>query len=108
MRLTCFCTTVKNIDTLRWLFSAIWLWTWETAVSTHDLTETSLTPAKFRGSLLLDTFNGVQRMLTCRRAVAHNLTWHLYHGHHLNSLATIVGYLLLSSSYPLEKAQEKA
>jgi len=97
--------SIKNVDSLGWLFTTIRLRTRETTVSTHDLTETSLTPAKFRRSLLLYALNGMKRVLACRRAVSLNLTWHLYHGHHLNSLATIDGYLLLSSRNASEKSR---
>ena len=108
VRLTRFSATVKNVNTLGWLFTAIRLWTRETTVSTHHFSETSLTPAKFGGSLFLDTLNSVERMLTSRWTVALDLTWHLDHGLHLNSLATIDGYLLLSSRISVKKAQAKA
>ena len=90
------CAPVENVDPLGGFFTTVRFWTRETSVTGHDPTETSLTPAKFRSSLFLDALDRVERVLTSRRTVALDLTWHLYHGHHLNNLATIVGYLLLS------------
>ena len=106
--LTRFSATVKNVNTLGWLFTAIRLWTWETTISSHHFSEPSLTPAKFRGSLFLDTLNSMERVLTSRRAVALDLTWHLDHGLHLNSLATIDGYLLLSSHNSVKKSRTES
>ena len=73
------CAPVENVDALRGLLTTVWFWTGETAVSSHDAAETSLTPAKFRCSLFLDTLNRVEGVLASRRAVAHNLTGSLHH-----------------------------
>ena len=72
-------TPVENVYSLRGLLTAVWFGTGETAVSGHDATETSLTPAKFGCSLFLDTLNRVEGVLASRRAVAHNLTGSLHH-----------------------------
>ena len=77
--LTRLSTTIENVNSLGRLFSTIGLWTWETTVSTHDLTEPSLSPTKFRSSLLLNALNRVERVLTSRRTVTLNLTRHLNH-----------------------------
>lgn len=71
--------TVENVHSLGWLFPAVWFWTWETTVSSHDTTETALTPAKFGGASLLDALNGVHGMLASRRTVALDLSGSLYH-----------------------------
>jgi len=63
MRLSGFGASVKNVHTLGRFFTAVWFWTWETTVSSHDTTESSLTPAQFRGSPLLDTLNGMHCVL---------------------------------------------
>jgi len=75
-----FRAPIENVDALGWLFASVGFGTGETAISCHDATETSLTPAKFGSSLFLDTLNRVERVLTSRRAVAHNLTGSLHHG----------------------------
>ena len=77
--LTRLSTTIENVNSLGRLFSTIGLWTWETTVSTHDLTEPSLPPTKFRSPLFLNSLNCVERVLTSRRTVAFNLTRHLDH-----------------------------
>ena len=75
-----FRAPIENVDALGWLFASVGFGTGETAISCHDATETSLTPAKFGSSLFLDTLNRVERVLASRRAVAHNLTGSLHHG----------------------------
>lgn len=72
--------SVENVDSLGWLFSAIGLWTWETAVTCHDASEAALTPTKFRSTLFLDALNGVECVLTSRGAVSLDLTGTLHHG----------------------------
>jgi len=79
MRLSSFRATVENVHSLGWLLSPVGFWTGETAVSSHHASEPALSPAKFRGSLLLDTLNGVKRVLTSRGAVSLDLTGSLYH-----------------------------
>ena len=79
MGLTSLSTTIENVYSLGRLFSTIRLWTWETTVSTHDLTEPSLSPTKFRSPLFLNSLNRVERVLTSRRTVPFNLTRHLDH-----------------------------
>ena len=79
MCLAGFRAPVENVDALGRLLATVGFWTWETAVPSHDTAETSLTPAKFGGSLLLDTLDRVERVLPSRRAVAHNLTGSLHH-----------------------------
>jgi hypothetical protein len=74
-----FCAPVENVDALGWLLATVGFWTGETTVSSHHAAETSLTPAKLRGSLFLDTLNRVEGVLASRRAVAHNLTGSLHH-----------------------------
>ena len=74
-----FCASVKDVHALGWLLTTVGLGTRETTVSSHDSTESSLTPAKFGSSSFLDSLNGVQGVLTSRRTVAHYLTRSLYH-----------------------------
>ena len=74
-----FSAPVENVHSLGWLFTAVGFGTWETTVSSHDTTEASLTPAKFGSTSLFDTLNGVEGVLSSRRAVAHNLTGSLHH-----------------------------
>ena len=71
--------TVENVHSLGWLFTAVWFWTWETTVSSHDSTETSLTPTKFRSTSLFDALNGMQCVLASRGAVSLDLTGSLHH-----------------------------
>jgi hypothetical protein len=58
-----FATAEQDVDALGRFFSTFWLWTRESAVSSCDSAEPALTPLQFAGSLLLDTLNGMQRML---------------------------------------------
>jgi len=93
MRFASFSATVKNVDSLGRLLTTFRLWTRETAVSSHNTAETTLTPAKFRSSLLLHSLNSVHCVLTSRRAVTLDLTWHFYHINTLSIRPTRVGYL---------------
>jgi hypothetical protein len=79
MRFAGFSAPVENVHSLRWLFSAVGLWTWETTVTRHDATESSLTPAQLRSALLLHTLHGVEGVLTSRGAVSLDLTGSLHH-----------------------------
>ena len=74
-----FCASVKDVHALGRLLTTVGLGTRETSVSSHDSTESSLTPAKLGSSSFLDTLNGVQGVLASRRTVAHYLTRSLYH-----------------------------
>jgi hypothetical protein len=74
-----FSAPVENVNSLGWLFTTVRLWTWETTVSSHDTTETALTPAKFGGASLLNALNGVHGMLASRRTVALDLSGSLDH-----------------------------
>ncbi len=79
VRLPGLCASVEHVDPLGRLLTAIGFWTGETAVTRHDATEAALTPAEFRGALFLDALNGVERVLSSRRAVSLDLTWSLHH-----------------------------
>lgn len=74
-----FRAAVEDVHTLGWLFSPIGFGTRETAVPRHHTSESALTPAEFRRSLLFHTLDGVERVLTSRRAVSLDLTGTLHH-----------------------------
>ena len=93
MRFASFCASVKNIHSLGRLLTAFRLWTRETTVSSHNTAETSLTPAKFRSSLLLHSLNCMHCMLTSRWTVTLDLTWHFDHDSTLSIRPTRDGYL---------------
>ena len=80
MRLSGFRATVKNVHSLGRFLTTVGFGTGETAVSSHDPSETALSPAEFRGALFLDSLNGMKRVLASRGAVALDLTGSLYHG----------------------------
>jgi len=69
---------VEEVDALRRLLAGR-LWTWESAVTSCYLTESSLTPLELRSTALLDTLDSVDSVLTSRWAIAHHFTWHLDH-----------------------------
>lgn len=107
MRFSSLSASKQDIYSLSWFFSTIWLWTWETTVTSHNFSESSLTPFQFRSTLLFDTLNSMHGMLTRRGAVTLDLTWHLYHGNTLSIRATKVGYLetpygVMSQNMPLQ------
>ncbi len=89
---------VEDVDALGWLFTTVRLGTRETAVPSGDLTEASLTPAKFGCALLLDALHGVEGVLARRGAVALDLTGHLHHQHHPSVSATGDGYLAMTQA----------
>ncbi len=64
MRLAGFCAAEEDVDSLCWLFAAVRFRTGETAVTSHNSAETSLTPAKFGCALLLYALHCVHGMLT--------------------------------------------
>lgn len=80
---TSFSTTVKDIDSLCRFFTAFRTWSWETSVTGHDSSESSLTPSQFGCSLLLDSLDGVNCVLASRWAVALDLSRSFYHIEHL-------------------------
>ena len=81
--LTSLSASVENVDPLGRLFTSFGSRSWETTVTCHHLSEPSLTPTKFRCSLLFHSLNSVNCVLTSCRAVAFDLSWSFYHVEHL-------------------------
>ena len=96
MSLASLSAAEKDVDTFCWLFTAVRLWTWETTVSCHDSSETTLTPLQFTCALLFDTLDCVHGVLASTRAVTLYLTWHLYHSLTLSIRPTSVLYLVVT------------
>ena len=69
---------VKEVDALGWLL-ATRLRSRESAVTCSDSTEATLTPLQLARASLLDALDCVHGMLTCKRTVAHDLSWHFNH-----------------------------
>ena len=78
-----FCATVENVDALGRFITTIGFWTRETTVPRHHTAEPALTPAQLRGTLFLHSLNGVECVLSSRRAVPLDLAWSLHHGNTL-------------------------
>ena len=93
MSLASLSASIQDIYSLGGFFSAVRFWPWETTVTSHNLSESSLTPLKFGGTLFLDALNCMHRVLTSRWTVALDLTRHLDHGTTLSNRPTKVGYL---------------
>ena len=98
MCFTSFSTSVENVNSLCRFFSSIWFRTWETAISCHNFSESSLTPLKFACALLFHTLYSVHSVLTSTWTVPLYLTWHFDHSLTLSTQATIDLYLWLTDA----------
>ena len=100
--LTSLSASIQDIYSLGGLFSSVRFWSWETTVTSHNLSESPLTPLKFGSTLFLNALDCVHRVLTSRWAVAFDLTRHLDHGTTLSIRPTKVGYLETPYDFNLE------
>ena len=102
MSLTSLSASIQDIYSFGGFLSAVRFWPWETTVTSHNLSESSLTPLKFRSTLFLDALDCMHRVLTSRWTVALDLTRHLDHGTTLSIRPTKVGYLETPYDFHLE------
>ena len=86
MRLTSLSTAIKDIHTACRLFTALRFWTWETAVSSSDSAESSLTPFQLTCTALLDALYSVDCVASSRRTVSLDFPWTIYHKSTSNAL----------------------